>query len=283
LFYLITVSLIWAFSFGLIKGQLTTIDPGLVAALRLALAWLVFIPFARLRKCPFTARILLVGIGAVQYGVMYTCYTASFAYLQAYQVALFTIFTPIFVTIINDLFTLRFHRQFFYMSLLAVLGTAVVLYRDFSTAEFHTGFLLLQGANLCFAFGQVAYCRLMRAHRLEDRHVFALLYLGGFAATLPLIISSGGWHDLSGIDSRQWLTLLYLGVLASGVCFFCWNYGARKVNAGVLAVSNNLKIPLAIGCSALFFGERINLTQLLLGSAIILLAFFLNPGRKRAS
>ena len=281
--YLIAVSLIWAFSFGLIKGHLTTIDPSLVAALRLALAWLVFLPFARLKQCPYSTRALLLCVGAVQFGLMYTCYTASFAYLQAYQVALFTIFTPIFVTIVNDLFSLRFHRRFFSMSLLAVVGTAIVLYRDFNTAEFHTGFILLQGANLCFAFGQVAYCKLMRTRHLGDRNVFALLYLGGFAATLPMLLYSGGWHDLGTINAQQWLALIYLGILASGICFFWWNYGARKVNAGVLAVSNNLKIPLAIACSALFFGEHINLTQLLLGSGIIVLALLLNPGSKRGN
>lgn len=279
--YLVTVSLIWAFSFGLIKGHLTTIDPSLVAALRLVLAWLVFLPFARLRHCPYTTRALLLCIGAIQYGLMYTCYTASFAYLQAYQVALFTIFTPIFVTVINDLFSLRFHRRFFNMSLLAVAGTAIVLYRDFNSAEFHIGFALLQGANLCFAFGQVAYCKLMRTRPLSDRNVFSLLYLGGFAATLPMLMQSGGWQDLARITLQQWLALLYLGILASGLCFFWWNYGARKVNAGVLAVSNNLKIPLAIACSALFFGEHINWVQLLTGSAIILFAFLLNTGSKR--
>jgi len=283
LFFLGAVSLIWAFSFGLIKGHLTTIDPSLVAALRLVLAALVFLPFTRLKPCPISARILLFGIGALQYGVMYTCYTASFAYLHAYQVALFTIFTPIFVTIFNDLFSARFHRRFFTMALLTVVGTGVVLYRDFSTAEFHTGFLLLQGANACFAFGQVAYCKVMRKLRLRDSSIFSLLYMGGFAATLPMLPWSRLGQELTHIDAQQWLTLLYLGVLASGLCFFMWNYAARTVNAGVLAVSNNLKTPLAIACSALFFGEQINLFQLLTGSVIILAALILNPGSKRAS
>ena len=283
MFFLVAVSLIWAFSFGLIKGHLTTIDPSLVAALRLALAALVFLPFTRLKPCPIPTRFLLFGIGALQYGVMYTCYTASFAYLHAYQVALFTIFTPIFVTIFNDLFSVRFHRRFFTMALLAVAGTGIVLYRDFSTAEFHTGFLLLQGANACFAFGQVAYCKVMRRRSLSDSSIFSLLYLGGFAATLPMLSWPGLWEELARINAHQWLTLLYLGVLASGLGFFMWNYAARTVNAGVLAVSNNLKIPLAIACSAVFFGEQINLFQLVAGSAIILAALILNPGSRRTS
>ncbi len=283
MFFLVVVSLIWAFSFGLIKGHLTTIDPSLVAALRLGLAALVFLPFTRLKPCPIHTAILLCGIGALQYGVMYTCYTAAFAYLHAYQVALFTIFTPIFVTIFNDVLSFRFHRRFFAMALLAVTGTGVVLYRDFSTTEFHTGFLLLQGANACFAFGQVAYCKVMRRRSLRDSSIFSLLYLGGFAATLPMLSWPGLWQELTRINAQQWLTLLYLGVLASGLGFFMWNYAARTVNAGILAVSNNLKIPLAITCSALFFGEHINLFQLLAGSTIILAALILNPSSKRTS
>lgn len=283
MFFLATVSLIWAFSFGLIKGHLTTIDPSLVAALRLGLAALVFLPFTRLKSCPFPTQILLFGIGALQYGVMYTCYTAAFAYLHAYQVALFTIFTPIFVTIFNDLLSLRFHRRFFTMALLAVIGTGIVLYRDFNATEFHTGFFLLQGANACFAFGQVAYCKVMRGCKLRDSSIFSLLYLGGFAATLPMLSWASLGEELTRLNFQQWLTLLYLGVLASGLCFFMWNYAARTVSAGVLAVSNNLKIPLAIACSAIFFGEQINFFQLLAGTAIILAALILNPrSRNRA-
>ena len=281
MFYLIAVSFIWAFSFGLIKGHLTAIDPILVTGIRLALAWLIFLPFARLRGCSFPSRVGLLLIGAIQYGLMYTCYTAAFSYLQAYQVALFTIFTPIFVTIINDIFSLRFHRRFFVMALLAVTGTGVILYRDFSSTEFHTGFMLLQGANICFAFGQVAYCKLMSRQHLQDRNVFALLYFGGILATLPMLLWSGGWRDIVCISPEQGFVLLYLGVLASGICFFAWNYGARKVNAGLLAVSNNMKIPLAIACSAVFFGEQINTAQLLIGSSIIIIALMMNPGRKR--
>jgi drug/metabolite transporter (DMT)-like permease len=49
--------------------------------------------------------------------------------------------------------------------------------------------------------------------------------------------------------------LLYLGLIASGLGFFLWNRGATRVDAGTLAVMNNAKIPLAVACSLLFFGE----------------------------
>jgi len=272
---LLLVSLIWAFSFGLIKGQLVGIDPVLVAAIRLLLALLVFLPFSRLRKCRLATIAALTVIGAIQYGVMYMAYTASFQYLKAYQVALFTIFTPIYVTLINDLLQGKFHPRFLKMALLAVFGTSVILFRDFHHHEFRYGFLLIQLANISFAFGQIAYKKVMRSCPCKDLQVFSLLYLGAFISTLPVLVNTQAWH-LPQFTPNQLAALLYLGVLASGICFFLWNYGARKVNTGALAVCNNLKIPLAIACSALFFHEAVNWPQLIAGSAILVLALAIN-------
>ena len=52
MYALVFVSILWAFSFGLIKGQLTGVDPLLVAAIRLLLCFLVFLPFYRWHKRP---------------------------------------------------------------------------------------------------------------------------------------------------------------------------------------------------------------------------------------
>ena len=47
---LLLASLVWAFSFGLIKDQLAGLDPTAVAVLRLLCALLVFLPFLRRRQ-----------------------------------------------------------------------------------------------------------------------------------------------------------------------------------------------------------------------------------------
>jgi drug/metabolite transporter (DMT)-like permease len=72
------------------------------------------------------------------------------------------------------------------------------------------------------------------------------------------------------------LTLFYLGAIASGLSFFMWNIGARRVNAGTLAVFNDLKIPLAVAVSLLVFGEKTDLPRLLIGGAVILAALIVN-------
>lgn len=279
--YLIVVSLIWAFSFGLIKtcliGSLAGVDPTFVAWARMVIALPIFLPFLRLRKLSGPIAIRLVLIGAVQYGMMYICYLQAYLYLEAYQVALFTIFTPIYVTLINDLYTHRFRAGSLGAAGLAVIGAAVITCQIQSMKGILIGFGLMQLSNLCFAYGQIEYKRLRPAFsHLKDHQVYGLLYLGAATVTAVATTLTGGWGSLSGLDLRQIGTLLYLGLIASGLCFFWWNKGAVLTNAGTLAVFNNLKIPLAVAVSLVVFGETADLVRLIPGSGIILIAIWLS-------
>ncbi len=279
--YLLLVSFIWAFSFGLIKGNLTGLDSNFVAFARMLLSLLVFLPFFRWNGLKRSLSWKLIAVGAIQYGLMYLAYIYSFQFLKAYQVALFTIFTPLYVTLLHDLLTRRFHTLFLLTALLAIIGTGIIVYKDVNQQDLRLGFFLLQGANLCFAFGQLAYRRLLRENsKLKDREIFALLYVGATAVTLLAAGFSMGL-SLPAITLKQGLTLVYLGVLASGICFFLWNYGAKMVDAGALAILNNLKVPLAVACSALFFHETVNLPRLLVGGGLILGALLINESMAR--
>jgi carboxylate/amino acid/amine transporter len=280
---LLLVSLIWAFSFGLIKGELTGLPSSAVAFIRLAVALAVFAPFLRLRTLRASDAARLLVTGAVQYGLMYVAYIHAFHYLKAYEVALFTVFTPIYVAVINDLFERRISFVALAAGALAVAGGVIIEYQQLSSPELLRGFLLMQGANLCFAFGQIFYRRTMA--RLPESHtdlqVFGLLYLGA-ALTAALAAAGTPWPALV-ITAKQAVILLYLGVIASGLGFFLWNIGARRVSSGTLAVFNNLKIPLGILVSVLFFRETADWPRLLGGGALMALALMLNALRKLAN
>ena len=274
--YLVIVSFIWAFSFGLIKGQLTDLDPNFVSLVRMVLAFLVFAPFLRRKAVSRSLAWQLIGIGAIQFGVMYVAYIHSYRYLPAYQVALYTVFTPLYVTLIGSLLKKRLHALFLVTSLLAVAGAYIVLQGDFGRVEVRAGFLILQASNLAFAFGQVAYKRVMSRHpALDDHRIFGLLYLGALLVTAACSGLTTDWAELA-VTGRQVLVLLYLGLLPSGVCFFLWNHGAKRTDTGALAILNNLKVPLAVVCSLVFFGEECELTPLLVGGGILLVALGLN-------
>ncbi len=78
------------------------------------------------------------------------------------------------------------------------------------------------------------------------------------------------------ITQKQVLTLLYLGIIASGLGFYFWNIGVTKVETGTLAVLNNLKIPLGILFAFIILGESVDLVKLIIGSIIILIALSIN-------
>ncbi|MBP7355050.1 MAG: EamA family transporter [Longilinea sp.] len=278
--YLLFVSLLWAFSFGLIKGNLAGIDPVFVAFARILIALLVFLPFARLRGVTRRQGLQLLGIGAVQYGLMYIFYNAAFAYLQAYEAALFTIFTPLYIVLINDGLTRRVHFFALWVAALAVIGTGIISYNGgVSTAQW-LGFGLMQLSNLCFALGQVAYRRVMTDSAASDASIYGLVYLGGALATGLAAALFTPWQALT-LTTRQIWTLVYLGAAASGLGFFLWNVGVRRVNVGALAIFNNLKVPLSVAVSLLVFGETVRLPSLILGGLIVLGALVWNELHQR--
>lgn len=274
--YLLIVSLIWAFSFGLIKTNLTSLDSNFVSFVRLGISLLAFLPFLRIKKLLRIDTLKLVGIGAIQYGLMYTFYIASYQYLQSFEIALFTILTPVYIIIIHDFIERRINYIFLFTALAAVIGGGIVMYRSLISEELLTGFLFVQLSNICFASGQIFYTKMKKKlPEKSDHSLFGLLYLG---AVLVSFIASLFTTDYSTINltSEQLYTLIYLGAIASGLSFFLWNVGATRVNEGALAALNNLKIPLAVSVSILVFGEHGDLTRLGIGILIIVVALYIN-------
>lgn len=286
--YLLVTSLVWAFSFGLIKGQLAGIDATAVAALRLLCALLVFLPFLRLRGLDRATRFRLAAIGAVQFGLMYVLYLRAFAHLQAHEVALCTIFTPVYLALLDAAVERRWQARHLGAALLALVGAAALLWHSGRNPGDAAGFLLVQLSNLCFAAGQLAYKRVRRRLTgVRDADIFALLYAGAFAATAAASGFTTDWTALR-LTWTQAGVITYLGIIASGLCFFWWNLGATRVNNGTLAVFNNAKIPLGVAVSLIVFGESADLPRLLLSGAIMLAAvglaesWFRRPRRQPA-
>ena len=268
--YLLTVvSLVWAFSFGLIGNQLAGLSPAWLGWIRLALSALVFLPFVR--RLPWKTALTLFATGAVQFGLMYLAYLSSFRYLKSHEVALFTVVTPLFVAGLSDLFGRRFQPWNLLAACLAVAGAGILKWSQIETPAPLYGILLVQASNLCFAAGQLAYRAVLRRlpAPLPDHRVFFWLHLGGFAVLTPLALPLALSAAPPDPTPSQWAILAYLGVVASGLCFFLWNRGARLVSAGQLAVMNNLKIPLAVAVSLFVFREPANLYTFFAGTLLV--------------
>ena len=274
--YLFVVSIIWAFSFGLIKDNLAGVDPNFVSFIRLSLSFLVFLPFLQIKNLPKRTILRLLMIGMVQYGMMYITYIFSFRFLQAYEVALFTILTPLYVTLLSQVKTRSHFKVNLFTTGLAILGAAVIEKFQLSHSKAIPGFILLQISNLCFAYGQIEYKHTMdKLPEIKDRQVFGILYLG---AVILTALSTLLFADIPAIrlTGTQILSLVYLGLVASGFGFFLWNYGARRTNPGALAIFNNLKIPFGVAASLVFFHESTSLPALIIGGVLMVAALVIN-------
>ncbi len=274
--YLWLVSLIWAFSFSLIKGNLVGLDSNMVAFFRLSISFIVFLPFLKFPKLNSKFYLQLFSIGIIQYGVMYISYIASYKYLAAWQVALFTTFTPIYVSIIDDIYEKKININSLLSAIIAIFSAWIINYKSANFNNIIIGFLIVQISNISFAFGQVAYKRIMKFHKdIKDHQIYSIIYLGAVFITL---IASLFTVDLSAItiSSKQIYTIIYLGVVASGICFFLWNHGVTKVSISKIAIMNNMKIPTAIFVALIFFGEKANITRLLIGSVILIISLYYN-------
>jgi drug/metabolite transporter (DMT)-like permease len=182
----------------------------------------------------------------------------------------------IFVSIFSSLYAGKFRSMFIVTALLAAVGGAVLQFPDQPLTASLWGIVLIQASNAAFAFGQVAYRRWMVSRPvLQDQNIFAFLYGGAVVLTGIFSLFTANYSPLS-IRPHQWLALLYLGIIASGLSFFLWNYGSRRVDEGILAVMNNAKIPVAVIASVIILGEQINWPRFLAGCILMAAALCLN-------
>ncbi|WP_159567432.1 carboxylate/amino acid/amine transporter [Budvicia diplopodorum] len=266
---LIATTLLWAFSFSLIGVYLSgQVDSWFAVFIRVLLAFIVFLPFWRFRGVTLRQALLYMVVGAFQLGIMYLFYYQSFLYLSVPEILLFTIMTPIYVTLVYDLLAgNRLRVGYLLSALLAVAGAAVIRYNQLSP-QFWFGLALVQGANICFAIGQVGYKRLMEVYPMPQRHAFSWFYLGALcvAGTAWMLFGNVNKLPTTGV---QWGILLWLGVGASGLGYFMWNYGATLVDAGTLAIMNNALIPAGLLVNFAIWQHDVEWLRLAVGGGII--------------
>lgn len=275
--YLTSITVLWAFSFSLIGVYLAgQVDSWFSVFMRVALASLVFIPVTKFRQVPNELKLKLMAIGGIQLGLMYCFYYQSFILLSVPEVLLFTVFTPVYVTLIYDFLQGKFSPWYLVTAGVAVLG-AIVIKQTSINENFFIGFLVVQGANICFAIGQVAYKHVMEKvdDTLPQRHIFGYFYFGAFVVAGIAFMLLGNVDKLPSTN-LQWGVLVYLGVVASGLGYFLWNKGACRVNAGALAIMNNALVPAGLLVNVLIWNRNVDYLNLAIGGAIILFSLWLN-------
>lgn len=275
--HLIVVTVLWAFSFSLIGQYLAgKVDSDFAVLMRVAIAAAVFVPFTVWRGLP---RRLVGGFwlaGALQFGVTYLCLYRSFNVLTVPEVLLFTVLTPIYVTLIDDALEGRFNRRALLAAAVAVGGGAIIRFQRLE-GSYLLGFVLLQLANATFAAGQILCRHLLARHRTEVplHRFFGHFFLGALVLALPSFLLFG---DLGKLPQTpvQWGVLAWMGLFATALGMYWWVLGSTRVDAGTLAVMNELHVPAGLVVNLLIWNRDADLPRLAAGGAVILASLLIN-------
>lgn len=273
---LIITTILWAFSFSLIGEYLAGhVDSYFSVLMRVGLAALVFLPFLRTRGQSLKTLSLYMLVGALQLGVMYLFSFRAYLYLTVSEFLLFTVLTPLYITLIYDLLSRRPLRWGYALSAgLAVIGAAIIRY-DKVSDHFWTGLMLVQLANISFAIGMVGYKRLMETHPMPQHSAFSWFYLGAFVVAVIAWFALGNPQKLP-TTSLQWGILVWLGVAASGLGYFMWNYGATQVDAGTLGIMNNVHVPAGLLVNLAIWQEQPHWPSFIIGGAVIMASLWVH-------
>ena len=271
--YLILVSILWSFSFGIIKYGLSGIDSSFISLVRNLIAFLFFASLTLYNFKKFIFDIKLISIGAIQFGLMYVLYIQSYQYLPAYLIATFTITTPIFIGIFSQLLQNKsFSLSGIFSILLVVLGSLMMRFNIVNPLDYWLGFFLIQCANICFAIGQIMFKKWYSKNTSVDIiYNFSQMFFG--AVLITSIFSIINSTNIGMLNTYNLFALLFLGLFSTGFGFLAWNLGSLQVSNERLAVMNNVVIPIAIFNSFLIFGEAINPMLFVPGLVLFYLAF----------
>ncbi|WP_447862956.1 carboxylate/amino acid/amine transporter [Enterobacter ludwigii] len=273
---LIITTILWAFSFSLIGEYLAGhVDSYFSVLMRVGLAALVFLPFLRTRGQSLKTILLYMLVGAMQLGIMYLFSFRAYVYLSVSEFLLFTVLTPLYITLIYDLLSKRRLRWGYLLSAaLAVIGAAIIRY-DKVSDHFWTGLMFVQLANLSFAIGMVGYKRLMETRPMPQHKAFAWFYMGAAIVAVAAWFMLGNPQKLP-TTTLQWGVLVWLGVVASGLGYFMWNYGATQVDAGTLGIMNNVHVPAGLLVNLAIWQQQPHWPSFLIGGAVILASLWVH-------
>ena len=282
----IAIILVWGCTFVQTKILINAgLRPDEIFFLRFVVAYLLMLPLSGKRvlldswKDEFAA--LLLGVTGGSLYFVTENYALAYGYCS--NVALIVCLTPMVTALIVGCFYPgeRFGKAGVVGSLVAFAGMALVVFNgNFILKLSPLGDLLALGACLCWALYSLLIKPLQGkySNMLITRKVFGY----GLLTIIPLLCAEGVNVQLL-VDGgvAVWGNILFLGCVASMLCFLGWNWCLEKI--GTVRATNLLYLNpvVTITTSALVLGEHVTWVALL-GAVLILVGLVFIDRSRRA-
>lgn len=250
---------------------------------RFVLAYLLMLPLSgkKLMLDGWKDELIAISLGLTGGSLYFVTENYALAFGYCSNVALIVCLTPLITTIIVGCLypSERIGRSGVVGSVVALVGMALVVFNgNFILKLSPLGDLLAFAACLCWALYSLAIKRLQGkySNMLITRKVFGY----GLLTMMPWLLFRGvNAEVLITGGTIVWGNLLFLGCVASMLCFLGWNWCLGKL--GTVRATNLLYLNpvVAIITSALVLGE--NVTWIAICGAVLILIGLVCIDRKK--
>jgi len=253
------VTVVWGWTFVLVKDAITQYPTLPFLELRFLLALLVMV--ALVRRLP-TRPELKVGItaGAVLAGG-YLFQTLGLTTTSPGNAGLITGLFVVFTPIIDRFFGVTLHRRTVVAAICALIGVAAL---TGGPSGFGLGDLLMLGAAILLALHIVLLSRWSPGLKAAP---LAMLQMG----TCALIFTGSGSWSLRAPTAGVWFAIVITGVFASALAFYVQTWAQAHLDASRTALILATEPAWAVVASVAFAGQRFGLIQAA-GAALVLVA-----------
>lgn len=250
---------------------------------RFVLAYLLMLPLSgkKLMLDGWKDELIAISLGLTGGSLYFVTENYALAFGYCSNVALIVCLTPLITTLIVGCLypSERIGRSGVVGSVVALVGMALVVFNgNFILKLSPLGDLLAFAACLCWALYSLAIKRLQGkySNMLITRKVFGY----GLLTMMPWLLFRGvNAEVLITGGTIVWGNLLFLGCMASMLCFLGWNWCLGKL--GTVRATNLLYLNpvVAIITSALVLGE--NVTWIAICGAVLILIGLVCIDRKK--
>ena len=266
------------------KGITYEIEPALILLYRSALASLFYIVWLSFRKDSIKKIdrkdiYKLILLGMLNIPLNQFLFLQGLKYTTAPNMALAYALTPAFVLLIAVIFYKEHASPKKLLGVaIAIVGAIVVLLERglIFTDESLLGDFLALAASLSWAL----YTIIGRNISIKYGAIYStgLAMSIGFLLYVPVFLIMPIPFQFYEITNVNWIQLIYLGVITSGVGYAIWYYALTKTEASKVAVFNNLQPVMTTILSIIFLGTVLTPFFVVGGLMIILGVFITQRG-----
>lgn len=277
---------IWGSTFVFTKLLLLAgLTPAQIFTLRFIIAYLMLLVFCLWRGIRWMAdswkdELLMAGLGISGGSLYFLAENGAMNYTTTTNTSLIVCLCPLFASALISLFykSQSLNRTQTFGTLMAAAGVVVVVMNGHFVLHLSPkGDALAFVACLCWA----VYSLLMIPANARYDTVFITrkVFFYGLLSMIPYFIIRPGLntHLLLGQPALLW-TLLFLGCVASTLCFLAWNWTMKKLGAVVVTNYVYFNPVVTILFAWLLLSESITV-YFLLGTLLILVGMYLSDRR----